>query len=304
MAVAVQALAPVLPTFDWHHEGSPDLTDPAVVAALPVDLRVCLSDVGHRFAIATPCLQWKKIPGASPSGPPIAISLDQEDLDWLCMVGGLSTAWLRTKSIVLFLSHVPTHANGMFAAWVGPGGLDLDVTYRGRSSLLDAIARRGDHPARAATAKQLAATGSNGQTTGRQRAEKNEATQKSSQNTKHLKVKRKEVTNKNIFRKFTFQYFMFWELLLFRLTFLHQHSGPARFPGKTIGRQLQNNWQTTGGTQKRFKKVFFTKERLGRTWGTYPRWASTRKDGFEDSGFVTGGGGHPSDSRGEGSLWG
>ena len=39
--------------------------------------------------------------------------------------------------------------------------------------------------------------------------------------------------------------------------------------------------------QKKDKKeVFFTKERLGRTQGTYPRWASTRKDGFEDSGLT------------------
>ena len=61
----------------------------------------------------------------------------------------------------------------------------------------------------------------------------------------------------------------------------------------------QNNWQTTSGTRKDENKVFFTKELLGRTYGTYPRWTSTRKDGFEDSGFVTGGGAHPSETAGQ-----
>ena len=48
MAVAVPAASSVLPSFDWHHEGSPDLTDVAVVAALPVDLKVRLSDIQHQ----------------------------------------------------------------------------------------------------------------------------------------------------------------------------------------------------------------------------------------------------------------
>ena len=139
MAAPGPGVPPVLPTFDWHHEGSPDLKDPAVVAALPVDLKVHLSDVKHRFARATPCLSWTKVPGATPADPPIAIALDQDDLDLLCLVGGITIKWLRTQSNALLLSHVPSHADGLLAALIGLGGLDLDVTYYEKSPLLDAV---------------------------------------------------------------------------------------------------------------------------------------------------------------------
>jgi hypothetical protein len=84
-------------------------------------------------------LSWTKVPGATPADPPIAIALDQDDLDLLCLVGGIATKWLRTQSNALLLSHVPSHADGLLAALIGLGGLDLDVTYYEKSPLLDAV---------------------------------------------------------------------------------------------------------------------------------------------------------------------
>ena len=52
MAVAAAAAVPaVLPTFALHRDGSPDLTDPAVISGLPPDLRVQIADIDHVLVI-------------------------------------------------------------------------------------------------------------------------------------------------------------------------------------------------------------------------------------------------------------
>ena len=56
-APGVPAPSSVAPTFALHHDGDPDLKDAAVVATLPSDLRVRLTDIDHKLISATPCLQ-------------------------------------------------------------------------------------------------------------------------------------------------------------------------------------------------------------------------------------------------------
>ena len=141
-ALAAAAVAPPPPAatqFDWHHPGKPDLTDPAVRATLPVDLRVALSDPRHRLVLATPCLDWKEVPGAAAGDPPQGMSLSQGSFDLLCTIGGVLSPWLRSRPNALLLSHVPEHGSKMFFAWVLVGGLDLDVKYRTLAALLSAV---------------------------------------------------------------------------------------------------------------------------------------------------------------------
>ena len=139
MMAAAAAVPAVLPTFALHHDGSPDLNDPAVISGLPPDLRVQIADIDHLLIKATPCLSWRDVPGAAATDPPIARSISQSSLDLLCVLGGFASPWLRSKDNTLLLSNVPAHANGMFTAWVGSGGLDLSVVYNELDQLLDAI---------------------------------------------------------------------------------------------------------------------------------------------------------------------
>jgi hypothetical protein len=139
MMSAAAAVPAVLPTFALHHDGSPDLNDPAVISGLPPDLRVQIADIDHLLIKATPCLSWRDVPGAAATDPPIARSISQSSLDLLCVLGGFASPWLRSKDNTLLLSNVPAHANGMFTAWVGSGGLDLSVVYNELDQLLDAI---------------------------------------------------------------------------------------------------------------------------------------------------------------------
>ena len=67
------------------------------------------------------------------------------------------------------------------------------------------------------------------------------------------KIKKIIKNRKLFFQKSTFQYFIFWELLLFRLIFCTNTLGLPVVLAKQLaatGRQLadnwQNNWQTTG----------------------------------------------------------
>jgi hypothetical protein len=64
------AESPVV-SFDWHHLGTPDLTDPTARAGLPVDLFLILSDLKYRFIKATPCLKWTDQPAPVPTDPPL-----------------------------------------------------------------------------------------------------------------------------------------------------------------------------------------------------------------------------------------
>jgi len=98
-----------------------------------------MTDVDHRLIKATPCLQWKDVPGALPTDPPLARSVSQYDLGLICMAGGFASPWLKQLSSALLISHDPAHANAMFDAWTGPGGLDLDVAYHDLGVLLRAV---------------------------------------------------------------------------------------------------------------------------------------------------------------------
>ena len=108
--------------FDWHHPGVPDLTDATIRAALPDKLRVALTNVSHRFVAATPCLKWEKVLAPDPNDPAVGVSISQEQFDFLCMVGGIATAWLRQQQNPLLLSSVPKHGAGLFTALVLVGG--------------------------------------------------------------------------------------------------------------------------------------------------------------------------------------
>ena len=73
-AISVPPGAPAAPAaheFEWYIDGTPDLKDPAVVAALPADLQVVLKDKDHRFIAATPCLQWTEEAAPVASDPPV-----------------------------------------------------------------------------------------------------------------------------------------------------------------------------------------------------------------------------------------
>lgn len=143
MAVPPPVSLPRVPAtaakLDWHHPGKPDLTDAAVRAALPVDLRVALSGADHRFIDATPCLKWQPAPGATPADPPIGMSIPQEQFDLLCAHGGVASQWLRAEQDILLLSHVPDHGANMADAWTLVGGLSLDEKYTSIPTLLKAI---------------------------------------------------------------------------------------------------------------------------------------------------------------------
>ena len=110
-----------------------------MVSALPSDLQVRLTDIDHPFVKATPCLQWTAVAGPQANDPPIARSISQDDLDLMCMVGGFTSQWFLMHKNALLLSHAPDHANNMFDAWVGPGGLSIDRVYHTLPSLFDAI---------------------------------------------------------------------------------------------------------------------------------------------------------------------
>ena len=87
MAAAAPAVAPaasLVISFDWHHQGSPDLTDPVVQAGLPVDLYVILFDLQHRFIKAIPCLDWTDQPETVPTNPPVGKRIPQWQFERLC----------------------------------------------------------------------------------------------------------------------------------------------------------------------------------------------------------------------------
>ena len=126
---ALAAASPGSVTFDWHHAGAPKLADPAIVAALPHDLPVILSDVGHSFVAATPCLHWSDVAGALPTDPPIGKSIPQWEFDFIHITGGESTDWLLSEPNVLQLSVTPLYGQDMSTAWVRVGGLDLTQQY-------------------------------------------------------------------------------------------------------------------------------------------------------------------------------
>lgn len=143
MAAAV--VAPIVPAavlsaaFDLHLDGRPDLKNPAVVSSLPPNPQVRLTDIDHHLIKATPCFGWAKVPGASPADPPIAMSFSLSHLTLLCTIGGYGTPWLTAQANALLLSHVPSHANNMWTAWVVVGGLDLDCVYDTIPKLVDAV---------------------------------------------------------------------------------------------------------------------------------------------------------------------
>jgi hypothetical protein len=140
MAAPAPVIASAPPAaFDWHHPGKPDLTDPAVRAALPDDLRVALSDVKHPFIAATPCLSWRSVPGAAPTDPPVGKSIPQSEFDLMCTVGGFSSQWLRSEENILLLSHVPEYGAKMVEAWTRVGGLSLAEEYGTLRALTKAI---------------------------------------------------------------------------------------------------------------------------------------------------------------------
>ena len=97
--------------FDWHHLGTPDVTDAAVVAALPADLRVALSDTTHRLVAATPCLDLTDVPGPAAGDPAVGKSISQGRFDYLCLMAGIATPWFRARPNVLLLSHMPEHGS-------------------------------------------------------------------------------------------------------------------------------------------------------------------------------------------------
>ena len=138
--------APIAPgaapsvAWDWHHAGTPDLTDPAARAALPTNLRVVLSDVRHPFAVSTKdCLDWAEVPGTTAADPLVGISLSQGDFDLLCVWGGLTTDWLDAEKNVLLQSVCPAFGVDIFSAWTLVGGLDVHARRRTLVELLGAI---------------------------------------------------------------------------------------------------------------------------------------------------------------------
>ena len=143
MALAVPPPAPIASpaiAWDWHHPGNPDLTDSAVRAALPDDLRVALSDVRHPFVLGSKgYLDWKEVPGAAAADPPVGISIAQRDFDLLCLTGGISTAWIRAEKDVLAHSCCPDFGVALFETLTRVGGLDVSVKHRNISGLIAAI---------------------------------------------------------------------------------------------------------------------------------------------------------------------
>ena len=153
MLAAAPAVAPAaspVTSFDWHHQGSPDLTDPAVLAVLPVDLYVILSDLQHRFIKATPCLDWTDQTATVPTDPPVGKRIPQWQFDRLCAEGGVASPWLRGQDHLLTLSNVPEHGRDLCQALTAVGGLDLDRVYQKVEELWVAVraakwAARGDN---------------------------------------------------------------------------------------------------------------------------------------------------------------
>ena len=121
LAAPAAPAAIVSTAFDLHLDGRPDLKDAAVISALPPNPQVRLADIDHHLIKATPCLEWAKVPGASPADPPVAMSFSLAHLTLLCTIGGYGTPWLTAQANALLLSHVPSHANNMWTAWVVVG---------------------------------------------------------------------------------------------------------------------------------------------------------------------------------------
>ena len=129
MPAAAAAAVPAPSQFIFSHPGDPDVTDPAVVAAMSPDPDVLLLGADNSFVSATPHLQWRDAPAPIPTDPKIGHLTKQSLLDTLCDVGGVGTRYLRGVKDVMVLSVVPKRIGEFVSAWTAVGGLDLTVPY-------------------------------------------------------------------------------------------------------------------------------------------------------------------------------
>ena len=129
MPAAAAAATPAPSQFIFSHPGDPDVTDPAVVAAMSPDPDVLLLGADNMFVSATPHLQWRDAPAPIPTDPKIGHLTRQSLLDTLCDVGGVGTRYLRGVKDVMVLSVLPKRIGEFVSAWTAVGGMDLTVTY-------------------------------------------------------------------------------------------------------------------------------------------------------------------------------
>ena len=125
MPAAAAAAVPAPSQFIFSHPGDPDVTDPAVVAAMSPDPDVLLLGADNSFVSATPLLQWRDARAPIPADPKI----DHLTKQSLCDVGGVGTRYLRGVKDVMVLSVVPKRIGEFVSAWTAVGGMDLTVSY-------------------------------------------------------------------------------------------------------------------------------------------------------------------------------